>query len=214
MNKMVISNSQQDVILDLPPDITNIALKISGGADSAILCYILALYKKNYRPDIVIHTITSISSLKKYQKIFSDRVLEKVSSMLNVEFGNRFINDVDSLNYNVDQFNFAQDLIKDNKFQIMFIGETKNPPLNLETDQDPPEGRDGVNMPTIEGTCYAPFKNINKKGIHELYNTLGVLEDIFPLTRSCEDFPVTDFSKHCEKCWFCAERLWGFGRYV
>jgi len=55
--------------------------------------------------------------------------------------------------------------------------------------------------------------NVDKKGVHEHYVRLGVLEELFPLTRSCE-IHTTDFSEHCGECWFCKERLWGFGRYV
>ena len=94
------------------------------------------------------------------------------------------------------------------------MGVTRNPPMELDyLIVGRPEGRDDINMPTEEGNCYGPFKNIDKQGIHELYITLGILEDIFPLTRSCEAF-TTDFTAHCEECWFCKERYWGFGRYI
>lgn len=211
---MIIKHSQQDIIIDMPLHIKDIALKISGGADSAILSYILAMYKKDFRPDLNIHTITSISSLKPYQDIFSNKVLAKVESLIGKTFNNRFVHTVDSNNYIEDQFNFAQQLVKDKKTQLIFVGCTKNPTDKLDTICDAPTGRDGINMPISEGTSRMPFANINKKGIYEIYLTLGVLEEIFPLTRSCEEFPTLDFSKHCEKCWFCAERLWGFGRYV
>jgi len=212
---MIVKNSQQDVVIDLDESVTDIAIKISGGADSAILTYILALYKRDYRPDINIHAITSISSLKPYQQEFADRILAKVADMTGITWGNRYVNTVDSNNYTQEQLEFALDLKSKNAFQYVFVGETKNPPQEeLDTICDGPDGREGENMPTQYGMAFMPFKNINKKGICELYETLGVLEDIFPLTRSCEEFPTTDFSKHCEECWFCAERYWGFGRYV
>ena len=31
-----------------------------------------------------------------------------------------------------------------------------------------------------------PLANIDKKGVAELYNTLGVMDTLFPITRSCE----------------------------
>ena len=60
---------------------------------------------------------------------------------------------------------------------------------------------------------WRPLINVDKKGVAEHYTRLGVLEELFPLTRSCE-VHTTDFSEHCGECWFCKERLWGFGRYV
>lgn len=211
---MIIKHSQQDIVINFDNNVKDIALKISGGADSAILCYILGLYKKKYRPDINIHTITSDSNLKPYQVMFADRIIEKVSTMLDIKFGNRYTNTVNSLNYADDQFEFLKSLRLKKCFEFSVTGETKNPPIALDTICEPPTGRSGENMPTLVGNGFKPFRNIDKKGIKELYDTLGVLEDLFPLTRSCEEFPTTDFSKHCEKCWFCAERFWGFGRYV
>ena len=65
-----------------------------------------------------------------------------------------------------------------------------------------------------------PLINIDKQGVKELYEKFGLLDTLYPLTRSCESF-TDDFSKHCgeykdeqDVCWFCKERYWGFGRYV
>ena len=52
-----------------------------------------------------------------------------------------------------------------------------------------------------DNTSFKPLVNIDKKGVAELYEILGVTDTLFPLTRSCEDF-TDDFSKHCEECWF------------
>jgi 7-cyano-7-deazaguanine synthase in queuosine biosynthesis len=107
------------------------------------------------------------------------------------------------------------------------IGETKNPPEDEETKfvyhgEGRDLSRDGIvasdavvvwkhhrtNMLKMR-----PFRNIDKKGIAELYEKFGLLDTLFPITRSCE-LTTTDFSEHCGTCWFCEERKWGFGRYV
>ena len=61
---------------------------------------------------------------------------------------------------------------------------------------------------------FRPLINVDKKGVAEHYSRLGVLEDLFPLTRSCEEDNVYTFEEHCGDCWFCRERKWGFGRLV
>jgi hypothetical protein len=55
---------------------------------------------------------------------------------------------------------------------------------------------------------YLPFVGINKQKIAELYRTLGILE-LYKLTRSCESLTIDD--RHCGACWWCKERIWGFG---
>lgn len=211
---MIIPNSQQDVVINVKKSIKSVGLKISGGADSAILAYILALYKKEYRPDLIIHTVTNVAELNPFQEEFSNQVLTKITELTGVTWGNRYINHISNENATKEQTKFTTRLRNVDAFKYIFYGETKNPPIKLDTVYEAPLGRDGENQPTRFKLCFVPFKNINKKGIKELYDHLGVLEEIFPLTRSCEYFPTTDFSKHCEKCWFCAERYWGFQRYV
>jgi len=62
---------------------------------------------------------------------------------------------------------------------------------------------------TING--FAPFSNVDKKAIAELYEHYNLIDTLFPMTRSCEA-ETNYFSKHCGKCWWCGEREYGFGR--
>ena len=42
------------------------------------------------------------------------------------------------------------------------------------------------------------------------------MDTLFPITRSCEAWAKDEeyhIEKHCEDCWWCRERYWGFGRY-
>jgi 7-cyano-7-deazaguanine synthase in queuosine biosynthesis len=47
--------------------------------------------------------------------------------------------------------------------------------------------------------------------VSELYDYFDLQNTLFPLTRSCEQY-TDDFTQHCDNCWFCGERKWGFGR--
>ena len=58
---MKFKNSQDDWEINLPSHVTDIGLKISGGADSAIVAYMLAKYVSEERPDINIHPVTLCS---------------------------------------------------------------------------------------------------------------------------------------------------------
>ena len=61
-----------------------------------------------------------------------------------------------------------------------------------------------------------PFDCVDKRFVAELYKQTNTLETLFPVTYSCEGMhDVTDnYQNHCGKCWWCKERYWAFGRYV
>ena len=65
---------------------------------------------------------------------------------------------------------------------------------------------------TGNGFLYSPFVNKDKKTIFQIYQDLNLLETLFPLTRSCETTRLKNFRGHCGECWWCKERMWGFGR--
>ena len=102
-------------------------------------------------------------------------------------------------------------------YNILYTGITLNPPLEVMATFPPqywiPEGRDPtVNHPVIDVLGnYTPFINVNKKGIAAIYEELGLMETLFPLTRSCATRKKGVW--HCgDGCWWCHERSWGFGR--
>ena len=211
---MNFENSQDPWAIDLPENVKDIGLKISGGADSAIVCYMLAKYITEERPDITIHPVTGVSVLKGYQLIYSSQVLQKIESLTSIKFAKHQTRTVSNDNYVRDQDMFIKFLYKKNLFAHHYTGITANPTIDqtpeLYTDQMPVERNRG---PKKHDNTFSPLINIDKRGVSEHYTRLGVLEELFPLTRSCEDL-TDNFDTHCETCWFCQERFWGFNRYV
>ena len=218
---MLFENSQDNWEIDLPSNITNIGLKISGGADSAIVCYMLAKYVMEERPDITIHPVTGIADNKLYQQKYADSVLKKVEELTGIVFGKHQYKDVTASRYILDQEDFLKSLYEQELFNLHFAGITANP-----SEDDAPHLYTSIkDMPTddrskqlIKKDNYRlPLINIDKRGVAEHYTQLGVMDTLFPVTRSCEA-RVTDseynIDKHCEVCWFCKERYWGFNRYV
>ena len=218
---MLFENSQDNWEIDLPSNITNIGLKISGGADSAIVCFMLAKYIMEERPDITLHPVTGIADNKLYQQKYADSVLRKVEELTGIVFGKHQYKDVTATRYILDQEDFLKSLYEQELFNLHFAGITANP-----SEDDAPQLYTSINaMPTddrskqlIKKDNYRlPLINIDKRGVAEHYTRLGVMDTLFPVTRSCEA-RVTDseynIDKHCEVCWFCKERYWGFNRYV
>jgi hypothetical protein len=215
---MIVSNSQQDVVIDLPKNVKHVGLKISGGADSAIVGYMLSKYVVEERPDITIIPITVNQVGKAYQEQFAKQVL----GFLKKEFGNIYGKHYTSTSQEFATYASTQDdlmktLYDGNVIDCHFVGITQNPPVDItpkEGVKGPKDDREpGTVRPVLAGNSYRLLVNIDKKGVKELYDTFNLMDTLFPLTRSCEDV-TDDFSKHCEQCWWCAERYYGFERYI
>jgi len=227
---MLFETSQNNIIIDIPQQFTKIGIKSSGGLDSTILTYMLALYKRDERPDIDIIPVTLIESTKPFQFMYSSMSLQKISQLVGITFGTHYFNMVHTHLISKGQDDLLMSLYDNKILDCHYIGVTLNPPIDAFTNQggvDP----DRVRLPAGEkypsrivknkgrNVNYQPFVNIDKKGICELYKSLDVLDVLFPLTHSCEMthgeyLMQLDVSRHCGKdeCWWCQERLWGFGR--
>jgi 7-cyano-7-deazaguanine synthase in queuosine biosynthesis len=218
---MLIKNSQQNIEINLPSHVKKVGLKISGGADSAIVGYMLSKYVVTERPDIKIIPITVQQVGKNYQLIYAKKIIEFYKK----EFGDIFSEHYTDISFEEKTYVTTQEklmahLYTENIIDAHFTGLSLNPPADIITSMMTYTGwseptdrvRTGKLKPIYEKTGCSPLINIDKKGIAELYQDLSVLDTLFPLTRSCSAF-TDDFSQHCEKCWHCAERFYGFSRY-
>ena len=219
---MIIKNSQQDIHLEEDESTTTLGFKVSGGADSAIIGYMLCKYVTEERPDIKIIPITTVLEGKPYQLIYAKRVVE----FLKNEFGDIFLehqtNHASDKKYYISS---QETLVNETRASAsgaknIYSGITSNPPKEVYKQwlphTGPSDDRNGKTFPTKTNGNRVPLANIDKKGVAELYNTLGVMDTLFPITRSCEAWAKDEeyhIEKHCEDCWWCRERYWGFGRY-
>jgi len=201
--------------------VKRIGIKVSGGADSAGVSYMIfkTIHKQNLDVEIVI--ITTDHTDKPYQRIFS----KKVITWLQHEFPSvkviaHVTNDTGSMDYSD-----AQDVVLDkayNEFKIErhYNGITQNPPREIsEQFEDESIGEfDDTRFGKFaqwngdnSHPGYRPFINTDKQGVASIYKQYNLLDTLFLETRSCEEVTL-DFSKHCGKCWYCKEREWGFGK--
>lgn len=213
--------------------IKTIGIWMSGGADSSLLCYLLAKEIKVKNLPVKIQPLT----VQKRPNIFeSIPVKNKIIEILDVEhiFNEHIIYHAPSEGWQTKAYlsMFAtknRENIRNNLFQALFSGITTNPPREVQEqfqwgvleDVESKRGshlmKDTVryfteteNQIKYEFLEYKPFFNINKKDIAELYKENNLLESLFPLTRSCEDRNF--LQGHCGKCWWCEERRWAFER--
>lgn len=213
--------------------IDTIGIWMSGGADSSLLCYLIAKEIKIKNLSIKIQPLT----VQKRPNIFeSIPVKNKIIEILDADhiFKEHIIYHAPIEGWQTENYlsMFAtknRENIRNNVFQVLFSGITTNPPREVQEkfqwgvleDVESKRGshlmKDTVryfteteNQIEYEFLEYKPFFNINKKDIAAIYKENNLLESLFPLTRSCEDRNF--LQGHCGKCWWCEERLWAFGQ--
>lgn len=221
---MLFTCSQQQIELVVPPSIKKIGIKISGGADSALVCYMFSLLKRFEHPEIELIPITCIASSKPYQEIFSKRILSAICDRIGIDFGPHYLTtavtgtrEVGTPDYIVKQTQLVDDLFERTIIEGLASGITANPPSGAVSEYGGPiDDRTkipGQLKPVFNVRSWVPLINIDKSGVSEFYSDLDLMAWLFPLTRSCEKH-THDFSHHCGECWFCKERLWGFSRLI
>lgn len=193
-----------------------LAISVSGGADSAILLYILM---SNMNADDALHVFSCSS--KEKNNVSPHYTLDVVTKCINLTGKKNVQCHVNYVEKQTLEALFLPMSFFYNKGLVRYIytGVTTLPPLEIcETFKNGTpliERRDPRKIhPTYRGEknhIYVPFANINKKDIASLYEKFGRMEDLFPLTRSCESLTLK--SGHCGECWWCEERFWAFGKY-
>jgi 7-cyano-7-deazaguanine synthase in queuosine biosynthesis len=195
-------------------DQTPIGVSLSGGADSAVLAFILMKYSKS-----PIHFITLGSKQKNYTSVkHSVEVLQKCVDLT----GNFNVTHHVAYTYSQERDSFFKlliDNVDSSLVSIVYTGTTQLPPTedllkfkhklspDLISRRDP-----NITSPTFShhNKLYHPFLNCDKKDIKQLYQDLGILDSLFPITRSC--IAMERSPNHCGNCWWCEERLWAFDK--
>jgi 7-cyano-7-deazaguanine synthase in queuosine biosynthesis len=193
----------------------NVGINCSGGTDSSLLLYILMANKKD-----LIHIFTMANNKKcRATAIVSSRVIEKIIQLTgnsNIEHHVRYVERQTPENIAENPIEF----VKNNLITCWYSGLTANPSKEITESfgkntchhlRDPLFERKVISESVKK---VSPFTNIDKKRIADLYKKLGLEKALFPLTRSCEVENRLDYLDHCEECWWCKERKWGFSELI
>lgn len=193
---------------------TPIGVSLSGGADSAILAFILMKYSTS-----PIYFFTLGNKLKNFISVkHSVDVIQKcieLTGNFNVTHNIAYAHTQEREQF----FNLLIDKVDCSLVDIMYTATTKLPPANdlLNFKNTLPADIMSRRDPTVirstfshRNKLYHPFLNFDKKNIKQLYYDLGILDSLFPITRSCES--TENFQSHCKNCWWCEERSWAFGK--
>lgn len=208
-----------------PSDARNVGIKMSGGADTGLLFYYTAKHISENNLKQTLHPFTIVEASAPFQLLFSRAIIDytlhrfpqlDVSDHLVHHFSGDGPDKIPAMQkFVIEHFNART-------IDVILSGITAAPKCDDFAEQtknyNPPSDARGTTVEPVRwiGTngdnrnYFFPMINHDKRDVASEYERLGIL-DLYERTRSCV-LPATDFSKHCGECWWCAERLWAFGK--
>ena len=220
---MIIHNID-GVLLPYDPTWKNIAVSISGGADSTLLSYLVCDLIEKYKAQTIVHHISHVRMWKTRPWQESDaRVIhvELTKRFPNVVFSKRHVNfiapDIEYGNIGAivkDEYGkyvsgdnaqiraFSEYVCHKENVDAYYNGVTRNPRgIDLggmkERDIEPNESNKHLEMMEHMGRwALHPFRFTEKSWVVKQYRKLGIM-DLFDLTRSCEgEFEGIDYKNY------------------
>tara|TARA_Y100000389_G_scaffold23435_1_gene20037 strand:- start:4929 stop:5618 length:690 start_codon:yes stop_codon:yes gene_type:complete len=222
--------------IKIPVITENVIIRLSGGADSAILLWMICNEWKKENKPLTVWPITIIHGVRNWQSYHAQQVYDYIQENC---YGN-FMPQRAWLceNPKEDYVDYQESLIDEVVSEIgetsqVFNGVTANPPEEIgqkywgssavfgekvwecrEKHRDW-EGRwtkqlvDDDERRKLIHCC--PFIHSHKGTIAELYEKYELM-DLLQITRSCEgwDHMTHGFTETCGECWWCMERDWAF----
>ena len=191
---MIITHSKHDLNIVVDDKIKRIGLKISGGADSAIVGYMLSKYVIEEKPDAIIVPITVDQEGKAFQITFAKRIIEYYKTVFGdifAEHETRYSPIPESDNYTLVQEVLTKKLYQTGDIQFHFAGITLNPPIGAIPQhiyeqgwRDPPDRiRTSILKNIYQDSRCLPLINFDKRDVAVLYYYFDVKVTLLPLTR-------------------------------
>lgn len=174
---------------------------ISGGADSALLLYMLA------KAGHYIIPVTIDRTSRHHQLGHAVAVVEWVRLQFPEQILQHHIREVSEDNIESERAIIKKELERDCNIDTWVNGMTNNPPVKFDSDEERDTRRDDNLTKWWGGNNIRPFYNVDKSVIIGLYNKLD-LHELLDLSFSCE---VSDPA--CGKCWWCEEREWAINEF-
>lgn len=176
-----------------------ILFAISGGADSAILLYLLAKLDRDLGTDhsFILFTVPRPDGGANYSPAIVDWINNKLGTKLlkPMIYGNGF------LPHNIVVKTAIKNLMGTGKFDMLYVAENKIPDGSLPGESPVRASTDKFNKAML------PFWKLTKDYTIDLYYREGVKE-LLTLSHSCTE-RVTG---RCLHCFQCKERAWAFSQ--
>lgn len=186
---------------------------MSGGVDSALMTFLMA--KFIYDNDLKDTKIVPVHGWDvRRQHSYSPDDVRNVLNIIKPLFPTVQIDDLYIYAFNKikgeEKDKYARPniklLYKEKIIDGFAYGSTREPPPKALVDL----GIESIGR-TEEIRYGGPMGAMTKKDIAKLYEKYNLIDNLLPVTVSCiDDLPN---GKPCEKCWWCKEKYWAFGKY-
>lgn len=200
-------HDKRTVVIPFPPgENKKLLVSVSGGADSAILLYLIAKHNKDAKLG---HQITTFTVNKADgAEIHAKKVIQWVTSKLEVSVQSMIIDGDQSLPHRLIVNKPLRGLISTNVFDMIYVGENKIPPIEFpfgEQNSFPGLAPRRKGNPANNVKVSLPFSDMYKYHTIDLYFRHNVTE-LLEYTHSCTERSTG----RCNVCWQCCERKWAF----
>lgn len=234
-------------------DWKNIGVKLSGGADSAIIYYAVCNYYKD-RSDVNIYPLTLDTKFKPWYSEGAKRVIKKVTELTGkapekhiIKYSNKHKDRKTANFYILEQSILQSQAANLYNLDVTYNGLTSNPIehdilssvreyykdddkiyniaekhiLGRDTNRDLGQNIYAQTKTVASGALnIRPFVEGDKKLTYEAYKYYDRLHDLYPISYSCEtryqEHKLEEKNnhdwEHCGYCFFCAERIYAFGK--
>jgi hypothetical protein len=186
-------SDKREIEISLPTEKKKIGVMLSGGADSAILLYILALERKLLKSDheLIPFTVARPDGAWNYVK----PIVDKVNEMLEVSLPEPVQVGDPTLHHSQQGISGEKEARAKYGIEHCFYGSQQHPPVQMPGDYPARPSR--VDLP---GTTI-PFALVDKRHTLDLYNVFDAWP-LIELTHSCT--ALTE--GRCGKCYNCVVR--------
>ena len=197
-------------MIELPKNIKKIAIKMSGGADSSLVAFLISKYIVDNNLSIKMFPVIIIEEDSPFQEIFAKKCISIIESLNNFKFESPLIYNHASKSNKIKRIREVEATLEN--IELIVSGTSQHPKdSKFAAIGGPDENRKGKFPVFWNNKIYTPLINLDKKEIASIYKDYNLIETLFPCTRSCVAI-TNDFTKHCGECWWCKERIYGFGK--
>lgn len=233
MKTIKIASTAIDIYEDGP-----VGVSVSGGADSALLLFILMTHVKEH---IHIYNIIEPIRILASDKPFDETVSEcaRLTGNTNYTIHKQSVNTQSPETWS----KFLKSKLDSGEIDIIYAGLSNFPPeevykdwadkqpnwhaktrsdqnikpvfgITFEIDKETDftwltENGEKTDALVVDERVYVPFINLNKRATADMYHELNLVDTLYPKTRSCETEDHP--GSHCGHCFWCLERKWAFG---
>ncbi len=186
--------------LDIPDNSKRILVALSGGADSALMLYMIAKELQQTKP---IHFLSAFTVPRPDGGAnYSPKIVEYINNKLNIRISTPMILGNGNVDHSTVISEAVASVLKINFYDVIYIAENTIPPTMVAS--LPP-----VRSPSKNAwkRLVLPFFDLDKSEIIDMYYQFGI-EDMLTLSHSCTANTVG----RCNECFNCSERVWAFNK--